>query len=184
MLIMKDGKYSLVWVLLGFIISGVSIYILARNITGIEKIILSVGILGPLASVLIYGVLSVTPIPTDPLTVLNGALFGPIIGSLVSWMGNNLATVLEYYLGMGIHKLTDFEKVKAKLPLGIGKLPVDSVGFLFFGRLVPQVGGKIVSLMGGIYKVPFKKYMWTAMLSNLLGSILLALGGWSLLKTF
>ncbi len=181
---MKEGRYSFVWVLLGFLISGVCIFLLAKNVLVIEKFIRSVGILGPLASILIYGILSATPIPTDPLTVLNGALFGPVVGTLVSWMGNNLATVLEYYIGMGIHKLTDFEKVRAKLPFGIGKLPVDSIGFLFFGRLVPQVGGKIVSLMGGIYKVPFKRYMWTAALSNLMGSILLSFGGWSLLKTF
>lgn len=179
---MKEGKYSFVWVLLSFLISVVSILYLAKNVVLIERFIRSVGILGPLASVFIYGVLSFTPIPTDPITVLNGALFGPFIGVLVSWWGNNLASVLEYYLGRGIHRATDFEKVRKRLPLGIGRLRVDSVGFLLFGRFVPEVGGKIVSLMGGIYKVPMKRYLWTAALSNLFGSILFSLGGWSLLK--
>lgn len=180
---MKEDKYSGLWVVLGFLISAVSIYFLARNVSVISKFITSMGILGPLASILLYGVLSITPIPTDPITVINGALFGPIVGGLVSWMGNNLAAFIEYFLGRGIRNLTNFEKVRKKLPLGIGKLPVDSVGFLLFGRFVPQVGGKIVSLMGGVYHVPLKRYMWTAALSNLVGSMLFALGGWGFLRT-
>jgi uncharacterized membrane protein YdjX (TVP38/TMEM64 family) len=179
---MKDSKYSFVWVLLGFSISVLCIYFVAKNIQIIDKAILSVGVFGPLVSILLYGVLSATPIPTDPITVVNGAVFGPVVGSLTSWMGNNLAAYLEYHIGMGIRNITNFGKIRKSLPLGIGKLPVDSIGFLLFGRFVPNVGGKIVSLMSGIYKVPIKKYMWTAALSNLMGSILFAMGGWSLLK--
>jgi uncharacterized membrane protein YdjX (TVP38/TMEM64 family) len=179
---MKEDKYSSLWVVLGFIISAASIYFLAKNVEIIGKFITSVGIFGPIVSILLYGALSVTPIPTDPITVINGALFGPVVGSLVSWWGNNLAAFLEYFLGRGIRNITNFDKVRKKLPLGIGKLPVDSVGFLLFGRFVPQVGGKIVSLMGGVYHVPLKRYMWTAAVSNLIGSILFALGGWSFLR--
>jgi uncharacterized membrane protein YdjX (TVP38/TMEM64 family) len=179
---MKEDKNSFVWVILGFIISGLSIYFVSKNINVISKFIGAVGILGPLLSIVLYGVLAATPIPTDPITLVNGALFGPVLGSLISWCGNNLAAFIEYFLGRGIRNLTNFEKIRKKLPLGIGKLPVDSVGFLLFGRFVPQVGGKIVSLMGGIYKVPLKRYMWTAALSNLIGSILFALGGWGFLR--
>lgn len=179
---MKEDKYSFVWVLLGFLISAGCIYYIAKNIDLIVETISYVGIFGPLVSILLYGVLSVTPIPTDPITLVNGALFGPVLGSLTSWMGNNLAAFLEYHLGRGIRNVTNFEKLRKKLPFGIGKLPVDSVGFLLFGRFVPQVGGKIVSLMGGIYKVSVKRYMWTAAVSNLIGSILFALGGWGFLK--
>jgi uncharacterized membrane protein YdjX (TVP38/TMEM64 family) len=179
---MKDDKKSLIWFLIGFVISVACIYYVAHNTEVISKFITSVGIFGPLLSVVLYGVLSVTPIPTDPITVINGALFGPVVGSLVSWMGNNLAAYIEYHIGMGIRNITNFDHARKKLPFGLGKLPVNSFGFLFFGRFVPQVGSKVVSLMGGMYKVSIKKYMWTAALSNLIGSILFALGGWSLLK--
>jgi uncharacterized membrane protein YdjX (TVP38/TMEM64 family) len=179
---MKDDKFSFIWVILGFLLSVLSIYYVAKNIEVIDQFIASVGVFGPLLSVILYGVLSVTPIPTDPITVVNGALFGPVAGSLVSWMGNNLAAYIEYNIGMGIRNITNFNKVRKKLPFGLGKLPINSFGFLFLGRFVPQVGSKVVSLMGGMYKVPIKKYMWVAALSNIIGSILFALGGWSLLK--
>ncbi len=159
------------------------IIIFRDDIKNIEKIIPKTGIVGPLVSILLMGILSATPIPTDPIVILNGAIFGPWIGVLVSWMGNNLASVIEYFLGRGLGEIANFERIKRKLPLGLSHFPADSVWFLLFGRFIPQFGGKIVSLTGGFYRVPLFKYLWTAFLSNLMGSLLLAYGGYSLLHT-
>lgn len=160
------------------------IVIFGHDLKNIEQLITGAGIAGPLLSILLMGLLSATPIPTDPIVILNGAIFGPWIGVLVSWMGNNLASVLEYFIGRGLGQITDFEKIKKNLPFGLSRFSADSVWFLLLGRLVPQFGGKVVSLTGGFYRVPFFKYLWTAFVSNLFGSILLAVGGYSLLHTF
>jgi uncharacterized membrane protein YdjX (TVP38/TMEM64 family) len=159
------------------------IIIFRNDIKNIEGLIPTTGLIGPLISILLMGILSVTPIPTDPIVILNGAIFGPWIGVLVSWIGNNLASVIEYFLGRGLGEIANFENIKRRLPFGLNRFPADSVWFLFFGRLIPQFGGKIVSLTGGFYRVPFVKYLWTAFLSNLFGSLLLAYGGYSLLHT-
>jgi uncharacterized membrane protein YdjX (TVP38/TMEM64 family) len=127
------------------------------------------------------GLLSATPIPTDPIVIINGAIFGPFTGVFVSWMGNNLATLIEYYIGRGLSEVADFEKLKNKMPKFLSRFPADSAWFLFFGRFIPQFGGKIVSLVGGFYRVPLPKYLLTAAASNLLGSSILAIGGYSLL---
>jgi len=162
----------------------IALIIIFRNdIKYIEKLIPSTGILGPLVSIVLMGIFSVTPIPTDPIVILNGAIFGPWIGILVSWMGNNLASVIEYFLGRGLSQIADFEKIKKGLPFGLSNFSPDSIWFLLCGRFVPQFGGKIVSLTGGFYRVPIKRYLWTAFLSNILGSIVLAYGGYTLLHT-
>lgn len=155
-----------------------------RDIKMIERYIPSSGAVGPLLSVLIMGILSLTPIPTDPIVILNGAIFGPFVGVIVSWLGNTLAAIIEYYIGRGLGQITDFDKQKKKLPFGLGKFPVNSIWFLILGRLVPSFGSKVVSIAGGVYRVPLWRYLWTAMVSNLFGSLLLALGGYSLLHTF
>jgi uncharacterized membrane protein YdjX (TVP38/TMEM64 family) len=179
---MKEEKFSALLAIIGFALSIGAVVYVAKHIVQMEAIISATGVMGPFVSVLLYGILSVTPIPTDPITLVNGALFGPVVGALVSWWGNNLAATLEYFIGRRINDFTNFDRIKKKLPFGLGKLPVNSVWFLLCGRFVPQVGGKVVSLMGGVYKVPLKKYIWTAFLSNLLGSIILAMGGWALLS--
>lgn len=152
-----------------------------KDFKAIEQIIPTTGLAGPLFSILLMGILSATPIPTDPIVILNGALFGPFVGVLVSWMGNNLAAVIEYFIGKGLGSLADFSKQKRNLPFGLDKFPADSTAFLILGRFVPQVGGKIVSLAGGAYHVPFGRYLWTTVVSNLFGSIILSLGGYSIL---
>lgn len=159
------------------------IIIFRHDILNLEKLISSTGFLGPIISITLMGILSVTPIPTDFIVILNGAIFGPFMGVFTSWMGNNLASVIEYYVGRGLSEVSDFEKIKRKLPFGFNHFPADSAWFLFFGRLIPQFGGKIVSLTGGFYRVPMMKYLWTALLSNLFGSLLLAIGGYSLLHS-
>lgn len=174
---------NIVIITISFALPIVLIVIFGREIKNIKNFIPATGILGPLLSVLFMGILSATPIPTDPIVILNGAVFGPFYGVLISWMGNNLASVIEYFLGRGLGQITDFEKTKRSLPFGLGRFPADSVWFLLLGRLIPQFGGKIVSLTGGFYRVPIKRYLWTAFLSNLFGSILLAVGGSSLLNT-
>jgi uncharacterized membrane protein YdjX (TVP38/TMEM64 family) len=169
--------------LLSFGVPILLIVLFAKDLKNIEQHIPKTGIAGPLFSILLMGILSATPIPTDPIVILNGAIFGPWVGVLVSWMGNNLAAVIEYFIGKGLGQIADFKKNKKSLPFGLDRFPADSVWFLLFGRLVPQFGGKIVSLTGGFYHVPFGRYLWTAALSNLFGSVLLAVGGYSLLHT-
>ncbi|MEK7070821.1 MAG: VTT domain-containing protein [Patescibacteria group bacterium] len=155
-----------------------------RDVRALEQMISSAGVAGPLLSILLMGILSATPIPTDPIVILNGAIFGPFIGTLVSWMGNNLAAAIEYFIGHGIGRIADFDKQKKSLPFGLNKFPADSIMFLFFGRFVPQIGGKVVSLTAGVYHVPYWRYLWTAFLSNLFGSVALAVGGYSILHGF
>lgn len=160
----------------------VMIILFLRNFLQIETVIHSAGIAGPLISVFLYAILSLTPIPSDPISVLNGAIFGPFWGTIISWMGNNLAATVEYFIGEGIGQIADFEKNRKKLPFGLGKFPADSYWFLILARAIPGYGGKIVSVVGGIYKVSFWKYFWTAAVSNLLGSIAYSFGGYGLVK--
>jgi uncharacterized membrane protein YdjX (TVP38/TMEM64 family) len=142
---------------------------------------MSAGAWGPLVTVFIYAIFSATPISTDPLTVISGAVFGPLLGIFVAWTGNNLAALVEYYIGMKIGNATNFEEKKDNLPFGLSKMPVDSFLFLTLGRIVPGYGSKVVSIMCGMYRVPLKKYMLAAMLTNLLGAALLSIGGSTLI---
>lgn len=181
---MKIDKRLQIWTLLSFVLSIIIVVFVVKHLGGTENILRSIGIAGPLVSIALYGILSVTPITTDSLTIINGAMFGPLWGSLISWLGNNFASFIEYYVGHSVSRASNFKKNKHKLPLGLGKLPADSVWFLIFGRLIPGYGGKLISLIAGVYHVPLWRYTWTTFLTNLGGSILLAFGGHGLVNFF
>jgi uncharacterized membrane protein YdjX (TVP38/TMEM64 family) len=177
---MFDNKKKKIWTILGIIIFVLVIYFLSKHTRSIESILFKSGPLAPLIAIILYPLLAPTPITTDPVTVVVGVIYGPFAGFLIAWIGNTLAALVEYYLGAKIEQATNFEGYKEKLPFGLGKLPIDSVGVLIFGRMIPGYGGKIISILAGVYKVPIKRFLWTTAITNLLGSFLLAYGGFGL----
>ena len=178
---MSPKKGSTIGAVFSFLLVLLVIYFMAKNVHTTEKIIKRSGVAAPVVAITLYGLFSLTPVTTDPLTVVSGILFGPLLGMFVSWLGNNLASMIEYFVGRHLSKVANFEKTKEKLPFGLGKLPVSSPYFLTLGRFIPGYGGKVVSLMGGMYNVPLKTYVWTTFLTKLLGSVLISYGGYNLI---
>ncbi len=135
------------------------------------------GTLGLVACLLAYIVLSVTVIPSEPVTVLVLTWKGPLAAILLATLGNTLAATMEFYIGQSLGDMADFETKKEKLPFHLGRLPVDSPVFLVVARMLPGFGPKFVSLAAGMYRVPLITYLWTAALSNLIGASFFVLGG-------
>jgi uncharacterized membrane protein YdjX (TVP38/TMEM64 family) len=148
-----------------------------RDLATIEAFIIKIGFWGIALTFLLYGVLGLTIIPSEPLTILMGALFGPWIATLVAGLGNTLAAVVEYYLGDRVAHVTNFVEKKSGLPFGLGKLPIDSPVFLLGARMIPGYGPKIVSVLSGAYRVPILLYVWTTAVVTFLGAAIFAFGG-------
>jgi uncharacterized membrane protein YdjX (TVP38/TMEM64 family) len=135
------------------------------------------GAWGILLSIMIYAILGLTLIPSEPLTLFIGALFGPVLATLIAGTGNTLSAFVEYYLGTHIGSATNFNEKKNKLPFNLGNLKVESPLFLIGARLVPGYGPKVVSMLAGIYRVPLLRYLWTTIIPIFLGSAVFAFGG-------
>ena len=133
-------------------------------------------------SIFVYAALGTTFIPSEPLTLLIGAMFGPWVAVLVSWIGNTLAAIVEYYIGQRIGSAANFMEKKEKLPFGLGKLPVDSPWFLIGGSAIPLDGAKAISVVAGVYHVPMLRYLWTTAVTILFGSLVFSFGGFGLGK--
>jgi uncharacterized membrane protein YdjX (TVP38/TMEM64 family) len=160
--------------LIVLLVGGFFVY---NDMTRIRTFILENGALGIVFSVLIYGVLGATLVPSEPITVLVGAVFGPWIATLVATIGNLLAALVEYYIGRGLRDASSFAARRERLPFGLGKLPVSSPAFLILGRMVPGAGPKLVSVLGGLYHVPLARYLWTAAIPTAIGAAIFAFGG-------
>jgi uncharacterized membrane protein YdjX (TVP38/TMEM64 family) len=179
---MKHKKKVQIGSFISLIVTIFLVIFISRNLQNVEIIIKQVGIFGPIFVVILYGLLSVTPIATDSLTLICGAIYGPFGGAMIGWMGNNLAALIEYLVGRQVGSLTEFHKQKQKLPWGLSKFPTSSIWFLTLGRLIPGYGGKLVSFAGGLDDVPIGKYIWTTVIMNLIGSIILAFAGFGIIK--
>jgi uncharacterized membrane protein YdjX (TVP38/TMEM64 family) len=150
------------------------------DLNKIKSFISQAGAWGIIFSIFLYAVLGVTLIPSEPLTLFIGALFGPVMATLISWVGNTISAFIEYYIGTHIGSATNFEEKKHKLPFGLGKLKVESPLFLIGGRMIPGYGPKVVSMMAGIYRVPLLRYLWTTAIPIFFGSLIFAYGGFGI----
>ena len=160
------------------------VLILSRNMDGIREFLLRSGMIGLVICVGLYGLLGASPIPSEPLTVLLSALYGPFYITIVATLGNLLSALVEYYIGRKIGDVSDFENRRQKLPFGLGKIPADSVIFLIVARFLPGYGAKFISIISGIYHVRLWRYAWTTILSTLIGAAIVAYGGFGILNLF
>lgn len=178
----KNQRQQITTLIVTLLVVLLMILLLARRMAEVSAFIGESGWVGLVVAVLIYAILGASPIPSEPLTVLLSTVYGPFSAMLVSGVGNLLAALLEYFIGERIGCAAGFEARRAKLPFGLGRLPVDSPTFLIAARMLPGYGPKFVSLMGGIYRVPFYRYLWTAALPTFAGSAIFAYGGFGLLQ--
>jgi uncharacterized membrane protein YdjX (TVP38/TMEM64 family) len=159
-------------------------FMVAFGFNKIKAFISQAGIWGLIISVFIYGALGTTFIPSEPLTLLLGAMFGPWAAMITSWVGNTLAAIVEYYIGKNIGNAANFLEKKEKLPFGLGKLPIDSPWFLIGGRAIPLYGAKAISVVAGVYHVPLYRYIWTTAVTIFFGSAMFSFGGFGLGQLF
>lgn len=137
----------------------------------------SFGLAGPLICVAIFSILSVTPVPTDPLAVVVVTLFHPLLAIVILWAGNTSAALLEYRFGKTIRHITAYEEKKDALPWGLARMPIGSVWVLTFGRMIPGYGSKVISILAGVHGVNRWRFFWTTALLNLGGALMYTVGG-------
>ena len=140
--------------------------------------------LGLIACLFAYVVLGVSLLPTEPVTLMVLAWIGPVAAVILSTFGNTLSAVVDFYVGKSVGNFADFEKMKAKLPFHLGRLPMNSPITLIVVRFLPGYGSKFISVAAGLYHVPMITYLWTALVANLIGAIVIVSGGYGLIQLF
>ena len=136
-----------------------------------------------LISLGVYVSFGLTFLPSIPLTLFIAVLIGPLQAIIVATIGNTIAALLEYQVGKTLGDVFDFEKIKAKLPFGLAKLPIKSPYFLLAARTIPA-GTRGFSVVCGAYHVPLLSYTWTTFTMYLISSIVLVYGSVIVLNFF
>lgn len=160
------------------------VVLIGRNRTPVEAFIRNLGPAGPVISLVLYAVLGLSPLPADPLTIINGAVYGPVVGALVAWAGTTISALIEYFIGARLGEAVDFEARRAQMPDWMARASPNSIWFLLGGRMLTGVGSKIVSFLSGAYRVPLRRFLWTTLASTLFGAVVYALSGYGLLNLF
>ena len=112
--------------------------------------------LGPLIYILLMTVsILFVPIPSSPLVIIAGAIFGPLLGMVYTLVGATLGATIAFLLarfflydslGKKIAASSFYKKIK-------GKNNKNIVWVVFLTRLMPQVSFDLVSYAAGLTSV-------------------------------
>jgi len=116
----------------------------------------------PLA-VLVMAIVASAPFSvTDALAVMNGALFGPLAGSVINGIGIVIAAIIGYAIARHTsHLLEMTEEKMARLPSWVRRYKVGSPLFLLSVRVIPGLGGTLATNVAAAFRVPLIVHIWT-----------------------
>jgi uncharacterized membrane protein YdjX (TVP38/TMEM64 family) len=98
---------------------------------------------------------------TDALAIMNGAIFGPLQGSIINAVGLLLAAFLGYWINRHASQLLDLDAYLERLPAWVRRFPVGSAPFLMAVRVIPGFGGTIATATAAAFRVPVWRHVWT-----------------------
>jgi uncharacterized membrane protein YdjX (TVP38/TMEM64 family) len=121
--------------------------------------------IGPLAYPLAVGIfVLVASAPfsvTDALAIMNGAVFGPVKGTLVDIGGLLGAAVFGYWINRHATSLLSLQEYLHRLPSWVKRFPVGSPAFLLAVRVIPGFGGTVATATAAAFRVPLWVHVWT-----------------------
>jgi uncharacterized membrane protein YdjX (TVP38/TMEM64 family) len=129
----------------------------------IEYFIRSIGpgIARPIAT-LIFAVVASAPFSvTDALAIMNGAIFGPVWGSIINAVGIIIAGAIGYWVNRHATHLLDLEAALARLPAWVKRFRVGSPMFLIAVRVIPGFGGTVATASAAAFRVPIWIHIMT-----------------------
>lgn len=132
-----------------------------NDLSSITSYINSLGILGPLALILIVILETVlAPIPPVIPYIAAGILFGPLLGGILVLVGNIIGAAIAFYIAKTFGEKYLSEKINRKQKQRFDKL-AQKYGFLaiFLLRINPLTSSDIFSYLAGLSKMKPAKFL-------------------------
>ncbi len=141
------------------------------NAQTIQQLIEDSGPLAPVFFMLAYMLSTVLFLPGSVLTLLGGALFGPVLGTFYSLTAATLGAMLAFLIAR--YLASDWVTQKSSGKLKQLMLGVESEGWRFvaFTRLVPLFPFNLLNYALGLTKISFSQYSLATYIFMLPGAI-------------
>lgn len=128
----------------------------------VERTIRSLGLSAYPLAIAIFALVASAPFSvTDALAVMNGAIFGPVVGSIINAVGLVFAAMLGYWINRHASNLFDLDAYLQRLPHWVKRFPVGSPAFLIAVRIIPGFGGTVATATAAAFKIPMWVHVWT-----------------------
>jgi uncharacterized membrane protein YdjX (TVP38/TMEM64 family) len=132
------------------------------SVEGIERIAEAWGAWAPVASIALMILHSFLPFPAELIAIANGMLFGPIWGTLVTWVGAMLGAALAFVLARRYgRRLADRLVARRGWTGAEAFRTCCDARTLLLARLVPVISFNLINYAAGVLGVGWWRFLWT-----------------------
>lgn len=123
------------------------------------------GLWGPVVVLLLQALQAViSPLPSWPITVAAGALYGPALGTIYSATGGMLGAVINFLLARRFAQSWVRRRLGERWLEQAGRLgPVHFLILSLFGRLIPIASFDLVAYVAGISRISLPLFLAVAL---------------------
>ncbi len=169
---MKNKLWKIM--LLVFIVAGITLVVFFRDqldATAIQNWIEEAGNAAPLLFMFVYIVGTVFFLPGAVLTLLGGALFGPVLGTVYNLTAATIGAMLSFLVARYLASDWVEKKTGGKLKQLMNGVENEGWRFVAFTRLVPLFPFNLLNYGLGLTKIKFSHYSITTYIFMLPGAI-------------
>lgn len=162
------------FIVLAFIVAGITLAITYRDqldATAIQSWIEEAGSAAPLLFMLVYIVGTVFFFPGAVLTLLGGALFGPVLGTFYNLTAATIGSMLSFLVARYLASSWVEKKTGGKLKQLMNGVENEGWRFVAFTRLVPLFPFNLLNYGLGLTKIKFAHYSIATYIFMLPGAI-------------
>jgi uncharacterized membrane protein YdjX (TVP38/TMEM64 family) len=178
-----SGALALLVVLAVIGAAGLGLFLIERmegeiSVRAFEDVILSWGHWGVLASIGLMVLHSFVPFPAELVALANGMLYGPLWGTVITWVG----AMLGAFLAFGLSRAFGRPFVKTVVARRDWQMLDDWAGkhaaeMVFLARFLPVISFNLVNYAAGLTKISWWTFGWTTGVGILPVTILMAAMG-------
>lgn len=137
----------------------------------LEQWIGDLGLLAPVAYVLLYSLATVLFLPGTLFALAGGALFGPLWGSLLNLLGATTGAGLAFLIARHIAGERVASRAGGRLKQLIEGVEAEGWRFVALVRLVPLFPFNLTNYALGLTRIPFTTYVLTSLIAMAPGAI-------------
>jgi uncharacterized membrane protein YdjX (TVP38/TMEM64 family) len=125
----------------------------------LQALIRQTGAWGPLCYVLLYCVGTLMLLPSTPLNLSGGVLFGPWLGIVWTSVGAVAAAAIAFYFSRTIGRPAMEKRLAGRWQTMDAKIHQGGLFYMFAIRLIPVMPYGIVNFAAGLTSIRFRDYL-------------------------